>query len=134
MKAIPRGPENLVCPLHRKAMEAVCHTCPLWMSVRGKNPQTGEELDDWNCALAWGPLLAVSVARETHAASVELNQMRNETKKAHDEHMTMAAIAVQRASEATEGVIAKYAGGYAPALPLNSVPALQALEAHDGNS
>lgn len=117
MKAVPRGPENLVCPMHQKAMVKVCHTCPLWMSLRGKNPQTGEELDDWNCAMAWGPLLAVNAAREMAMLGAEMNAMRNETKKASDEHLTMAAIAVQRSTDAIDTAISRYASPSLTAAP-----------------
>ena len=133
MKSIPHGPENLVCPLHKKAMSKVCHTCPMWISVRGKNPQTGEDIDDWNCALAWSAILSVQTAKEAHMVSCEVNAMRNETKKAHDEHLTMATIAVQRATNAVDETISKYAG-QSRQLTDNHGSALPEIENANANS
>ena len=121
MKTIPRGPENLICPLHRKAMAKVCHTCPMWMAIKGKHPQTGEDLDDWNCALVWGPIIAVQQTKEAHTVSRELNIMRNENATHHAEQKTMAAIAVQRSNDTFRDAVASYA------LPSNPVSASQKL-------
>jgi hypothetical protein len=38
-------------------MEDVCHTCPWWTQMRGKNPQTNEEFDKWACAISFLPML-----------------------------------------------------------------------------
>lgn len=121
MAQIPHGSPDLICPLHRQKMSKVCHTCPMWMCVKGKNPQTGEDVDDWNCALVWGPLLAVQQAKEAYAVSRELNQMRNENSKHHAEQVTMAAIAVQRSNDTFRDAVANYA------LPSNPVSASQKL-------
>lgn len=99
MKPIPRGPENLTCPMHRKSMAKVCHTCPLWMAIN----------DDWNCALVWGPLQAAATAKEMYTAGREVNQMRNEAAKNHAEQQTMAAIAVQRSNDTFRDAVASYA-------------------------
>lgn len=131
MKAVPLGPKDLVCPLHRQKMVKVCHTCPMWMSIRGKHPQTGADVDDWNCALAWGPVLAVNAAREMSMVSKEVSVMRSDNRKAHDEHVTMAAIAVQRSNDTIENTIAKYALSSPPShqIPYSHVSALPAPEA-----
>ena len=60
MKQVPRGPEELNCPQWQKPMSEVCHKCPKWIQVRGKNPNTGQEVDEWNCADALLPMLPVS--------------------------------------------------------------------------
>jgi hypothetical protein len=78
MRQIPRGPEHLVCPLHKKSMELVCHKCPWWTQVRGQNPNNGEEIDRWDCSIALLPLLNVEVAQQVRQGAAATESFRNE--------------------------------------------------------
>jgi hypothetical protein len=78
MAQIPRGPENLVCPLHKKAMELVCHKCPWWTLVKGKNPNTGEVVDRWDCSLAFLPMLLIENSQQARQTGAATESMRNE--------------------------------------------------------
>lgn len=78
MAQIPRGPESLICPLHKKSMETVCHKCPWWTQVRGRNPNTGEEVDRWDCSLAFLPMLLVENSQQSRQAGAATESMRNE--------------------------------------------------------
>ena len=73
----PVGPKDMVCPLHRKAMAKVCHHCPWWVLVRGADPQTGAEIDEWNCAIAWGPVLAINTAQQARQGAAATESLRN---------------------------------------------------------
>lgn len=75
---IPRGPDDMTCPLHREPMENVCHTCPWWVKIRGMDPNTGTEIDQWNCAIAWGPMLAINVAQQARQGAAATESFRNE--------------------------------------------------------
>ena len=33
--------------------------CAWFMQIRGKNPKTGEDLDEWACAVSWLPILLI---------------------------------------------------------------------------
>lgn len=81
MAQIPHGPENLWCPMWRKPMCKVCHTCPMWTQMRGSNPNTGEAVDKWDCALAFGPMLAVENAQQSRQTGAAVESMRNEMVK-----------------------------------------------------
>jgi len=72
-RQIPVGPDHLKCPLWKQTMDKVCHKCPLWVQLRGKNPQSTEEIDEWNCALAFLPILLVenSQRQMQTAASIQ---------------------------------------------------------------
>ena len=65
------------CPLNDfqpcKQME-----CAWFMKVVGTNRNTGEQLDDWGCAIAWVPMMLIensAMQRETGAA---VESFRNE--------------------------------------------------------
>jgi hypothetical protein len=69
----PRAKGNMKCPLWKKPMKQVCHTCEWWVHLRGKHPQGEELIDSWGCAIAWLPCLTVEnsqMQRQT-AASVD---------------------------------------------------------------
>ena len=54
MAQIPHADEGLVCPLHKQDMSLVCHKCPLWILLRGKHPQSEEEIDRWGDLWKYG--------------------------------------------------------------------------------
>ncbi len=78
MKQVPRGPEELNCPQWQKPMSEVCHKCPKWIQVRGKNPNTGQDVDEWNCADALLPMLLIEVAQQARQAGAATESFRNE--------------------------------------------------------
>jgi len=92
MSQIPRGPEHLVCPLHKAKMSKVCHTCPLWVQLRGKNPNTGQEVDKWDCSLATLPILLVENAQQARQHSAATESMRNEIVKRMDRPISIPQI------------------------------------------
>ena len=88
-KKIPRGSEDLICRWHKLPMSEVCHKCDHWMHVRGKNPNTGEDIDDWKCADSWTPIFLMSLVQKMNELGAAVESFRNEAVKAHEE--TMAA-------------------------------------------
>lgn len=78
----PLGPSDLECPFHRKLMNKVCHKCPLWVKLQGKNPQTGGLVDEWDCSVAWLPILLIENAQETRQGAAATESFRNEMVKA----------------------------------------------------
>lgn len=77
MAQIPHGPKDLKCPLWRKKMSDVCHTCPWWCQVRGKNPQSREEVDRWDCSLSLLPMLQIETSQQARQAGAATESMRN---------------------------------------------------------
>ena len=82
---IPRGFSHLKCPFHKKAMSEVCDSCPRWTQVRGKNPNTGEDTDQWNCSLAWLPMLLLETAQQSRQGAAATESFRNEMVSANQE-------------------------------------------------
>jgi hypothetical protein len=78
MAQIPRGDEGMICPLHKEDMSTVCHKCPLWTQVRGKHPQTDQEVDRWACSLAWMPLLLIENSQMQRQTGAAVESLRNE--------------------------------------------------------
>lgn len=80
-------PKDKVCPFHRRSMAKVCPTCPLYVNVRGKHPQTGIDVDDWGCSFSWLPAIqieAVKVFSEgTTGIQAATESLRNEVSRQH---------------------------------------------------
>ncbi len=74
------------CPLGAKCEEVklnsdgeqVLYRCPWYVKVTGKNPQSEEIYDEWRCAIAWMPILAIEGAQQTRQAGAAIESMRNE--------------------------------------------------------
>jgi hypothetical protein len=75
---VPRAKPGRVCPFHRKDMAKVCHTCPLWVKVVGKSPQSEELIDRWDCSLAWAPLLLIENSQMSRQTGAAVESLRNE--------------------------------------------------------
>jgi|SRR6185295_11213887 len=85
MPQIPRADAGLICPLHKVDTSKVCHKCPLWVQVRGKHPQSNEELDMWKCALAWLPILLIENSQQQRQTGAAVESFRNEMVKLNDQ-------------------------------------------------
>jgi hypothetical protein len=78
MTQIPRAAKGLICPLHKRDMSLVCHKCPLWVLVRGKHPQSEEQIDHWNCSFAFIPMLLIENAQQQRQTGAAVESFRNE--------------------------------------------------------
>jgi hypothetical protein len=78
MAQIPHADDGPICPLHREPMSNVCHKCPWWTKVTGKNPQSEEMIDDWRCAVALLPMLLIEGAQMTRQAGAAVESLRND--------------------------------------------------------
>ena len=89
---MPKGKKDLeivfTCPLGSECEEIKdnkIHRCMWYTAVRGTNPNTGEDVDEWNCAIAWGPILQIETSQTQRGVSTALESFRNETVKGHKE-------------------------------------------------
>lgn len=78
----PDGPTDRKCPFKSLPMSEVCKDCALWVHIRGTNPNTGGEVDDWDCSIAWLPMLMIENAQQTRQAGAAVESLRNEISEA----------------------------------------------------
>ena len=67
------------CPLIGK--DCIQLQCAWFTQVRGMNPNTGEEVDDWSCAVTWLPTLMIENSQQQRHTSAAIESFRNETVK-----------------------------------------------------
>lgn len=60
------------------------HECPKFVSLKGKNPQTGADIETWGCVDSFLPLLLIENAQQTRQAGAAIESFRNEVVKANE--------------------------------------------------
>ncbi|WP_080425296.1 hypothetical protein [Burkholderia ubonensis] len=76
-----KSKKNL-CPLLKKP--CVEHECAWYAHVVGRDPQTGRDVDHFDCSVRWIPMLITEGARQTRGVQAAVESMRNETVKRQD--------------------------------------------------
>ena len=67
--------KKLLCPLIKK--KCVEHECAWSCNIKGRNPQTGEDVDRWSCVVNSIPILQIEqsqASRANQSATVEVRE------------------------------------------------------------
>lgn len=70
------------CPLIKE--DCVGLKCSWFTQVRGTNPNTGKEVDEWSCAIAWLPMLLIENSQQQRQTGAAVESFRNEMVKANE--------------------------------------------------
>ena len=70
------------CPLLKK--DCIGLQCAWFTQVRGYNPNTGKEVDEWSCAIAWLPVLLIENSQQQRSTGAAVESFRNEMVKANE--------------------------------------------------
>ena len=71
------------CPLIGK--DCIQMQCSWFTQVRGTNPQTGEEVDEWGCAVSWLPMLLIENSQMQRETGAAVESARNESVRDNQE-------------------------------------------------
>lgn len=77
---VTQNPDELRCPYtgFKKLCKALRETCPKWVKLVGKHPQTAVPVDEWGCADTWEPILLVELAQKVNEQGAAIESFRNE--------------------------------------------------------
>ena len=53
--------------------------CVWFTQIAGPHPQTGEQFDEWGCAVAWMPLLSIENTKRLNEVGSSIESFRNAT-------------------------------------------------------
>ena len=67
------------CPLIGE--ECMKLKCEWFTQMRVTNPQTGEDIDEWGCAVTWLPMLLIEHSQQQRQTGAAVESFRNETIK-----------------------------------------------------
>lgn len=84
-------PKN-ICPLYRSECKAL--DCAWFTQLRGTHPQTGADMDEWGCAIAWLPVLMIEQSKESRHTGAAVESFRNEMVKANTAMLHLASSGV----------------------------------------
>jgi hypothetical protein len=71
----------LTCPLGSKCEEIKdnkVHRCAWFIKLAGKNPTTGESIDEMGCAMSWVPILLIENSKQQRGTAAAVESFRNE--------------------------------------------------------
>ena len=69
------------CPLIKK--DCIQNKCAWFTQLRGNNPNTGKEIDEWGCAIAWMPILTIENSQQQRQTGAAVESFRNEMVQAN---------------------------------------------------
>ena len=94
-------PRNF-CPLLKKDCAGL--QCAWFTQVRGHNPNTGKEVDEWSCAITWLPVLLIENSQQQRSTGAAVESFRNEMVKANEcsQQVLLAMVAKPTVMEITE--------------------------------
>lgn len=72
--------------------------CAWFTQIRGTDPNTGKDIDDYGCAVAWLPVLTIENSRQQHSTGAAVESFRNEMVKANE---TSQALLLETAKQQT---------------------------------
>lgn len=59
--------------------------CAWFTQIRGTNPNTGKEVDEWGCAMSWMPILMIENSQQQRHTGAAVESFRNEMVKANEQ-------------------------------------------------
>ena len=72
--------EAISCPLGAQCEEIkgdTLYRCAWSVKIAGKNPNTGEEVNEWKCSMAWLPLLLIENTSKQIGTASAVESFRN---------------------------------------------------------
>lgn len=70
--------------------------CAWFIQIRGKNPNTGEDVDEWGCAQAWLPILMIENSQQQRSTGAAVESFRNEMAKANENSQNVLLATIQQ--------------------------------------
>ena len=75
--------------------------CAWFMKVAGTNPNTGKEIEEWGCSMAWLPILMIENSQQQRQTGAAVESFRNEMVKANEvgQRVLLAAAGVPQPAQ-----------------------------------
>lgn len=77
-------------------------SCRFWIHVHGRDPQTGAEVKNGDCAIAWMPVLLIENSKVNRETGAAVESFRNEMVKANE---TNTQVLLAAAMQQTQNLI-----------------------------
>jgi hypothetical protein len=74
---VNKEPEGSRCP-EMGGAPCMKRECVKYLQLRGTNPNTGEELDGWQCTAVWSVMLMIENTQQARQHGAAIESFRNE--------------------------------------------------------
>lgn len=74
--------DKKLCPLLKKS--CIEQQCAWYIHVRGTNPNTGDEVDSYDCSMVIQPLLLIENSAQQRSTGAAVESFRNEMIRANE--------------------------------------------------
>lgn len=58
--------------------------CAWFMKIKGKDPQSEKEIEEWRCSIAWMPMLMIENSQQQRGTQAAVESFRNEMVKSNE--------------------------------------------------
>jgi hypothetical protein len=82
------------CPLIKK--NCIENKCAWYTQVRGFNPNTGQEIDEWGCAVSWMPVMSIEVAQKQYQTGAAVESFRNEVVRINQQNQQLYVDSIEK--------------------------------------
>lgn len=72
--------------------------CAWFLKIQGANPNTGEQVDEWGCSIAWLPVLLIENSQQQRQTGAAVESFRNEMVKANEQSQQVLLATAQVAN------------------------------------
>lgn len=83
------------CPLIGK--DCIGLECSWFTQIRGVNPNTGKDVDEWGCAITWLPILMIENSQQQRVTASTVQEFRNESAKSSETQNLLLKFLAQNA-------------------------------------
>jgi hypothetical protein len=75
--------------------------CAWFIKIAGTNPNTGKEVEEWGCSMAWMPMLMIENSQQQRSTSAAVESFRNEMVKNNEvgQRVLLAAAGVPQQTQ-----------------------------------
>jgi len=80
------------CPLIKK--ECVGLKCAWFIKIEGYDTNTGKRVDEWNCSMAFLPMLLIENSGQQRQTGAAVESFRNEMVKTNESNIQVLAAAI----------------------------------------
>ena len=80
--------ERAGCPLWKAPCKE--HGCDWYIQMQGKNPNTGEQINKFGCAIAWLPILMIENSQQQRITAASVQDFRNHMVDANNQLLRLA--------------------------------------------
>jgi hypothetical protein len=91
------------CPLIKK--ECIGLKCAWFTQIRGTNPNSGKEVDEWACAITWLPVLLVENSQQQRQTGAAVESFRNEMVKTNEASQQILLETIQAAASVDSKIL-----------------------------